>query len=252
MHYRRNFLSKVVCRLDFGEVPALKGQAKPEFSTRIEQTFPIATGKPTAVVSLMVGPKGSGIQQELSGMIWEHKKKSDGTQVLNLAPTFLSLEYGTNDYDHFPPFRAELQLAFTELQALYQVAQVTRIGLRYINEIALQQGQALDWHGLLNPNLITSVKAGLPENLDLLRSLHQIHAQRDGMSLMFHYGAFNPDYPNPLVRRHFVLDIDASRSEPTLVGEVMQHIDRLNQYCETQFEASIENGLREKLEIIND
>ncbi len=251
MHYRSNFLSKVVCRIDFGDNPALKGAATPEFSARIQDLFPVASSKATTVVSVMIGPMGSGIQQEVAGNIWEHREKPDGTKVVSLSHNFLSLEYGAKEYDHFPSFRAEFARAYTEFQALYHVAQINRIGLRFINEISRPEGGALDWNNLLKPNLIISVRAGISDGMDLLRSFHQIHVKNAAASLLVHYGLFNPDYPNPLVRRLFHLDIDASITE-TPAGEVLQCIDTLNRITETQFEASIEDGLREIMEVIND
>lgn len=251
MHYQKNFLTKIVLRLDFGEILALRGEAKPEFSDRIQTLYPIAIGKPTSTLSVTVGPKGSGIQQEITGMLWEHRKAENGTKVVSLSPTLLSVEYGQNDYDHFPPFRAEVEHVFGALQSLYQVTQVNRIGLRYINEISLQQGNALDWDNLIKPGLITSVKACLPDSMTMVRSFHQLQAQRDNLTTIFNYGLYNPDYPNPLARRQFVLDYDCFRAD-TLATEVMQTLDSLNDICEAMFEASIEEGLRSQMGVIDD
>src|SRR6266480_6218700 len=161
MHYRRNYLSKVICRIDFGEIPALKGQDKPEFSGRLQDIFPVAIGRPTSTLSLTVGPGGSGVQQELISTIWEHRKQPDGTKVLHLGPQFLALEYGQNDYDYFPPFRAEMERAYREFQNLYHVMYIARLGLRFVNEITMPQGNAMDWANLIKPDLITAVRAGL-------------------------------------------------------------------------------------------
>lgn len=101
MHYRHNFLTKVIFRLEFESVQALSGTSKPKFSDAIQALYPIAAGKPTATISVNVGPGGSGIQQQVTGMLWEHRKQPDGTQIVQLTPEFLHVEYGKGDFDDF-------------------------------------------------------------------------------------------------------------------------------------------------------
>src|SRR4051812_5170771 len=98
MRYRTNFLTKVIFRLDFDPVPALSQLAQPNppppFSGRIAQQFPVVRGQPTALLNVNIGPLGAGIQQQATGMVWEHRRVENGTRLVLLSPDFLAIEYG--------------------------------------------------------------------------------------------------------------------------------------------------------------
>lgn len=255
MHYRHNHLTKVVIRLDFGAVATLRQtvqlELKPEFSARIADPYPIVVGQPTAKLSVNIGPGGSGINQEMTGIQWFHRKTENSTCVVVLDPEFVAIEYGKDAYEHFPLFRSEVELVVTAMRELYDVSVFTRIGLRYINEIVMPQGNPLNWDGLIAPSLVTSTMAGQQADAEMVRSMHQITTRRNESDMAFNYGLNNPDFPNALARRAFVLDYDCARLGVE-ANQAMQAITQLNQFCEIMFESSIGDGLRQQMEIIND
>ena len=255
MHYQKNYLSNVVLRLDFEPVQALrqitKVDTKPEFSARFADIYPFVVGQPTANLSVVIGPTGSGINQQITGVQWNHRTEENGTRAIALASDFLSVEYGKKDYDHFPPFRTEVETALKALKELYNVTHFTRIGLRYINEISIPEGNALDWQGLISAPLIAAVMAGKDTDASVVRSMHQLHERRDDCDMIFNYGLHNPDYPNSLVRRAFILDYDCSKSGVE-AEQALQTISGLNKFCEGMFENSIDGELRNKLGVILD
>jgi uncharacterized protein (TIGR04255 family) len=255
VHYHHNHLALVVLRFDFEPIKALreilKIDVKPDFSAKISDIYPVVTGQPTASLSVMVGPSGSGINQQITGVQWTHRKVENGTRAVVLTADFLSVEYGNGDYDHFPPFRAEVEKALQALQELYHVPMFARIGLRYVNNIVFPQGNALDWGGLVSADLIKAVLAGKEDDANVVRSMHQLHVRGADCDMLFNYGLHNPDYPNALVRRAFVLDFDSSKSGVE-AGQALTAIDSLNKICETMFEHSIDQGLREQLGMIHE
>jgi uncharacterized protein (TIGR04255 family) len=255
MHYQSNHLTKVVLRLDFDPLAILsqivKNDVKPEFSARIAETFPIVVSQPTVNVSFNIGPTGAGVNQQITGMQWQHRKIQNGTCVAVLAPNFLALEYGKKDYDHFPPFRGEAEIILEVFQALYRVPTFNRIGLRYINEIVLPEGNPLDWNGLLSPDIITAVKACMPNDVDMVRSMHQLQVRANECTMLFNYGLHNPDFPNTLARRAFVLDYDGTQTG-VASNDALHVIDSLNEFCEKMFESSIEEQFRIRLGVIDD
>lgn len=255
MHYRHNHLTKVVLRLDYEPIAALRDpgtlQTKPEFSTRIAEKYPFVVSVPTTTISINLGPAGSGMNPQITGANWFHRKTENGTCVVVLAPEFAAIEYGKNDYDHFPVFRTEVALVVNALRELYSVSIFTRIGLRYINEIVLTEGNPLAWDNLIAPDLITGIKAGKQADADMVRSMHQLHIRKSECDMVFNYGLSNPDYPNALARRVFVLDYDCSRSRVD-TNESLTAIDHLNKFCESMFENSVGNDLRQKMVMINE
>ena len=249
-HYRQNYLTQVIIRVDYDALPALQSQEPTELSNRVKARFPIVTGTPVAKIVVNFSPAGSGVQQQLVGKQWEHRKEAGGTKALFFTPDHLSLEYGRGDYDHFPPFRAEFDEAFNALVQLYPDVRITRIGLRYINQIRLEQGNPLDWETYLAAGLVTSVKAGISNGATLVKSMHQLHVRRDNLNLLFHYGISNPEYPAAVSRREFVLDLDCHKMEVVPPNEVTTTITALNEMCESTFEASILPAFRALMEPI--
>lgn len=254
MHYKKNYLNNVVLRLDFDALAPLAENknvdSKLEFSTRIAKIYPIVVGQPTTTLSVNIGPAGTGVNQQVTSIQWQHRKSEKGTSVVALAPEFIAIECGKDDYDHFPAFRAEVGLTLDAFLALYQPPVFNRIGLRYINEVNIPEGNPLDWDSLLAPSLVTSAMACASKDVDMVRSMHQLTVRRDQSTMVFNYGLFNSDFPNTLARRAFVLDYDCSRTAVPQ-NEAFQVIDELNKFCETMFEASIEDGLRKLLGVID-
>lgn len=256
MHYRTNFLTKVVLRLNFDPIPALRDNARldnrPGFSARIAEQFPIVRGQPTASLNVNIGPLGAGLEQQMTGVIWDHRRVENGTQVAVLSSDSVGVEYGKNDFDHFPPFRAHARLVIDSLIAEYNPPQFTRLGLRYINEIVLPEGNPLDWDGILQPDLITATKVASGDERQIVRSMHQGIFSSGEYTTVFNYGLVNPDFPNALARRVFVLDYDCSRNGPIPAGEVLQSLDAANVVCESLFEDCIGERLRERMGVIDD
>jgi uncharacterized protein (TIGR04255 family) len=248
-HYRRNFLSRVLLRVDHDNLPSAQESA---IADRIRDHFPVVAGIPIGTLTVNVTPTASGIQQNITGMQWEHRKVAGGTKILFSTPDHLSLEYGKDDFDHFPPFRAEFEAGFNALAQVYPEIHVTRIGLRYVNLIRFDEGNPLDWDGIIKAELVSAVKAGMQRDAEMARSMHQLHTKRSNVSAVLTYGINNPEYPAVVSRRQFVLDIDSHRSELIPHNEVLPTITSLNEMCEATFEQSIDDGLRRILEPIND
>jgi hypothetical protein len=81
----------------------------------------------------------------------------------------------------------------------------------------------------------------------MARSLHQLIALRGDISVILNYGIKNPEYPNPVARRQFILDLDCYVSGVIESGEAEQQIKDVNALAEYVFEHSIEQGLRDKM-----
>jgi uncharacterized protein (TIGR04255 family) len=235
-------------RVDYDVLTALQSQERSELTSRIKDHFPLVSGQQVANILVNFAPSGSAVQQQAVGMQWEHRKEAGGTKVLFFTPDHLSLEYGRGDYDHFPPFRAEFEVAYNALIQLYPDCRITRIGLRYINQIQFDQGNPLDWEEYLAPGLVTSVKAGMLGDASLVRSLHQLHTRRGDLNLQMRYGISNPEYPAALSRREFIIDIDCHKTGIVPAGEVVATITALNEMCESEFEACILPAFREHME----
>lgn len=251
MRYKKNYLTAVVLRVDFEPIAAFKSSERPELSHRIGAAFPKLIVKPMAHISFNMGSGGTSVNQEVVGFTYEHRKSDDPLPAVTLSNDFLSIDYGTS-YEHFGVFADDVTHVYGAFAELHGEAVVKRIGLRYVNEITLEQGNALDWDDLIQTKLVASVKAGIPNGMKLARSMHQLQAFDEEATILMHYGLGNPDFPGELVRRQFILDIDAFRAGPLTAAQIVAVVRSLNSACEKIFESSIEAGLRQLMEVIND
>ena len=84
----------------------------------------------------------------------------DRTQAVTLRPDSLTIE--ATRYDGYDAFRGLLQLAFAAVEELLEPDGISRLGLRYIDEISVPGGESPNWadwiHGsLLAPSTETLV-----------------------------------------------------------------------------------------------
>lgn len=248
MHYQKNFLSKVIFRIDFNSVASsLSSSEKPKFTSKIEERFPLSVGRPVSQLSVSLTPDGAGIDQKAVAMQWDHTKVAGGTTLCSLGAEHLSLEYGPGDYTNYNDFIEDVRCVLDAFSNTFDIKCVNRVGLRYINEISIPTGNALDWAGYVRSELISSVIETIPNGCALARSMHQVVAKDDDTFIIMHYGIFNPDYPNQVARREFILDFDCYRESQTATTDLLTVVAGLNKTAESFFEYCIEDELRKEM-----
>jgi len=248
-HYRKDFLTKVIVRLDFQSVEKLSGEERPQFSHEISGRYPDVLGKQKNQFRFSMSSDGPDMSHQAQGWTWEHKNNEVGERVVEISQTHLSMEYRKSAFDNFDVFNQDFEYIYANFQRLYDVKEFNRLGLRYINEINLTEGNPLVWDNLINDGLIVGTKAGLQDEMNLVRSMHQLQAIRDEVTILFNYGIFNPDFPNAVARKNFILDIDCFFSGSMDNGEVHGRMQNANRVAEDIFESSIEDGLRKIMEV---
>lgn len=246
MCYRRDFLSGVICRVDY-PMMELSLEARDKFAAKIAERFPHTSSVPLRETSVNLTDAGGDVVHRDIGRQYTHRKTVDGTVALTIGPQALSLNLGPADYTSFADFFVDFSFALQAAIDAFSIAEFTRVGLRYVNEIRLP-GRALDWAGIINERLLPAVLAPALEGGRMLRSMHQVCDLHDDDQVLLTYGLVNPDFPAPLVQRHFILDIDSSRDYVLKRDEVEGCVRTLNQLCADTFESCIGNGLREKME----
>jgi len=252
MRYRNNYLDNVILRFEFPQINALLSTEKPELSETISANFPIVEGKRQDQIAVTVSDTGASINKSNLGWQWLCQNNEEGDKVFAIAPSFMSLEYKNQTFDYFPPYLGEFSEIFALFQDRYNVVEFTRLGLRYINVIRLDEGNPLEWNELINDNLLSGIGHNLDGDMNLARSMNQFIALKDDISLNFQYGIANPDYPNQVARKEFILDYDCVINGAIPSEEALARVDNLNDVAEHMFEKSISDGLRDLMEIINE
>ncbi|MBE9479587.1 MAG: TIGR04255 family protein [Chloroflexi bacterium] len=250
MKYEKNYLTQVIFQLNFS--PILKLDTSPgDFQEQIKEQFPHPKEGQEIKVKGSMSLKGdmkTDMSVESVRKRWMFFSE-DESKSITIASNLFNLEY--KKYQNLEATRKDFNSLWKIFQDLYHVETLERVGLRYINQIVLPSGDPLDWREYIDEEIIAAT-LGVPTPADhrLCRSTHATYWLDDDHRITFQFGIQNSDFPNPLVKREFVLDYDCSSMGPTDASDAENCLIRYNELIDTLFELNIGNGLREDMGVI--
>ena len=241
--YKKNFLTNVIVRIGFAK-PLDIEVLPPEWRKVILKYFPIAEPKKFIEFysEIKVVPK-TKFEFETGEEIteWNYYGKHREKRLV-LQKSFLSITY--TSHKRFEDLKSELLDIAGELFEVFSDIQINRLGLRYINEISLDETNFFDWEKYLNSNLLSFFNIS-ENNDDIVRGLNNLVLNYGTMILNFHYGMHNPDYPAPIRKKIFVLDYDAYYTGLQDLKDIESNLSTCHEEIKTLFEKNIEDGLRD-------
>ncbi|MDR3503882.1 MAG: TIGR04255 family protein [Legionella sp.] len=253
IEYKKNFLKNVIFRLDFNSLEQLSNNAPPEFGNVIAEKYHSPAQGEVKHLQVSISADGTKTIKEESNWIWKYEHKGSTKKSISLLKDALIFECHETGYKNFSTFEEDVCFIFNKFIDLYDVKQFGRIGLRYINEIFIPENKnPLKWQGYINPNLCNALESGIVDGSTPIRSMHQVQIKLDEIDVLFNYGIFNRDYPNPIAKPELILDYDYYISGMLEKNDVLSKLVSLNAVSRRMFEYSIENQLREKMEIIHE
>lgn len=262
--YKRNFLDRVVVRLDLLAPFAQPGAALPSVLTdQVLRRFPIAEPKQAIFQQFQVGVATQELKTKRTDVTeWRFFGREREKQLalqpgfvaeaqVPLQPGFLWIEL--KQYRTFELLREEfLAICAAFFEAFPDSPPPARLGLRYINILeGLAQDKPLtDWSGYLHPLLLETFKFPPAEDQEALsRVFHNIELAFDDLSLRFQFGMHNPDHPARMRRKSFVLDYDSYFQGAIDQAGIGPLLDRFHRKIQEYFERSIGDKTREALNV---
>jgi uncharacterized protein (TIGR04255 family) len=247
MQYKTNYLRNVIFRIDFSQQLLPNKKSIDSFYNLIKGYFPkreVLKGKVlhTQIVTKKDGNKVTQQEQNVTNYKFSDENQ---TKILMLEP-LSNINLVFNVYKNSEELKNTICLIIDAAIQIYGDIEIKRTGLRYINDIYLSEGNPFDWAPFINDSLITGLNFP-PENRNLSRSMGIIELIRDDHSVLFQYGMYNPEYPNKIARKIFVLDYDCYIKENLNASEINKKLEILQKDEEYLFESSIKEGLREKM-----
>lgn len=244
--YKRNFISRAIFRIDYPPIFKLEKESPSGFQEKIKSNFPISNIKEGNIITTGLKDKKEFIDRETFNIyefLSENKK-----HITEIAKSYLGvtlLEYGT-----FEDFKNLIEQSFSAFNQEYAPTIITRIGLRYINEIKLD-GNPLDWTNYINGNLLSSLTFVSSSKLKPTRLMNQINYLTENYSLTFNHGIFNVEYPSPITRKEFILDYDCYTKEikPEFV---LENLNEFHAIIQELFEKSIDVELKKIMGVKNE
>jgi uncharacterized protein (TIGR04255 family) len=247
--YKKNFLSNAVFKLDFPTLPDYGHEKAAEFQKLVKKEFQILQEQ-----------KGISIEHKFKGteqieakttetQKWEFFNKTK-TRIISFEFDNIIVEF--KEYTHFEDFLKIIDMVTKSLFELFPSIVSTRLGVRYINQINIEDKHPFEWDNLLNKSLLDSMNF-ISDKEDMSRHITLIELNKEDYMLRFQYGIANSLYPSPIIRKEFVLDYDCFTFESLeSPEEIMRMVKEFNKVISDMFEESIEDGLREIMETVED
>ena len=149
-------------------------------------------------------------------------------------------------YNTYNDFRRIVQIVIQTLETEDPSAKLSRIGLRYINQIFFE-GNPFEWTEFIKEPLVSSLNF-IEERNELARLMGVIELNRSEYLIRFQYGWFNSEFPNPIAKKEFALDYDCYSINETDISEVLNQIDLYHSEIKDLFKFSTKETLQEMLE----
>lgn len=239
--YKTNFLTNVIFRVDFPKILELSEKAPSEFQKKINDTFPILEEIKAHRLDFEVKSSEEDISlKQEKATAWQFSNK-EKTKKIFLDPEFVYIEY--TKYTSFEEFFTDIKFVFGTFTDLYPIKIAKRIGLRYINQIKIPAGDPFKWSGLIHENLLSTTEFVTKKD-NIVRSMHLLQLREETNNLLFQFGFFNSEYPNPIARKEFALDYDCSTDKETEISEIYAKANEFHKLIGNHFEKSILEGLR--------
>lgn len=240
--YKHTPIKKVIFRIDFlAKVPELNDSLPSEITDVIKTSFPIAEPKNVVARTLQIS-NTNVLDQNTNIKEWHfHTAERNATLIIK-EDSFAIL---INNYISFENINQVLSETIDVFFNHYKGLLSRRIGLRYINEIAIEEENPFDWNEYINPNL-TSIFNVTENPKNIIRAFHNLEIKIDEIMLKFQYGMINPDYPALIKKKIFILDLDASFTGILKHHEIDSFIKKQHLVIQNQFEYSITQKLRDK------
>jgi uncharacterized protein (TIGR04255 family) len=244
--YASDFLTEVIVKADF-EPRIVKLQKTLPVAVRkvLEVQLPIRETRDAFSGGLEISLRGGHLDSPTLRDVTPHKEWIFRSEDRAVA-VFVDMSALTLSYRSYPGF-ATLKPTFlnylTAVAASLSGAAVSRVGMRYINNIEVPEADPTEWSKYIAPALLGVF--GLPNPTGELSRVFEIVEFNYGFSqLRCQFGMPNPDYPAPIRKKLFLLDLDAYRTGLMAPDELPDLLDGFHANIKALFEQSITDGLR--------
>ena len=240
--YKTNFLKAVIFRLDFSPILVVAHELNPSFQEALRADFPKLEEQTAKTFEIKIerGEKTDSSSDEFK--VWSFFDK-DKTIKITIAYTYFAVEFFK--YVHFEHFREITEKVFSIFLTSYKPVDWKRLGLRYTNQIAFNEGHPLEWSPFINSSLTYGIENFIDNNKsDLSRAMSQFIMNRDDHQLMFSFGVYNGDeFPSRISRKEFILDYDCSTTHFE-EHEILSKLDSFHTDILRLFNNSITDDMR--------
>lgn len=238
MVYKKSFLSDVVFKINFPALLTLLDESPKKFQEAVIEDFPIL--EPLQQLEFKIENKLMDVaSKKASRTIWKFKNK-DNSESIELE--YESLAIICKKYTDYSSFKTRVSKVLKIFFNLYPQIVIKRLGVRYINQIKLQEREFFNWKKYLNNNLIMNLDF-ITKKEQIKRAINTFEISCDeDTTLIFRYGIFNETYPGRVTKKEFVLDYDCYTAVELESEQAVKKMDDFHKIIKTYFDKSIKSA----------
>jgi uncharacterized protein (TIGR04255 family) len=239
--YNKNYLKKVILRIDFPSTPLdIEENIPSSLLDIIIQKYPVFEVKEKLEKQYKITFKTDSMDIDKSDIIKEFLYyTNDKKKLIIVSKKYIHFEYMIWDKNTYKELEGTFKSIISSLFGIKDI-NVTRIGLRYINHITLGSSELapIEWDNYLNPNIISIFKVA-ENGFQISRAFQTLELMLSDIRIRFQYGMHNPDYPAPIRKRLFILDYDGYCELLQSQSELIENLGKINREIEKLFKNSI-------------
>jgi uncharacterized protein (TIGR04255 family) len=246
--YKRNFLDRVIFRVDFLNELSREILQEDKTMKSIMKHFPVMEkDKVIHEQTLQVKinkEKDDEIFQSRIESVEKNFTNQEKTRSLKFSTKYLVIEIFK--YDKYVEFISYITDIFDSLEVELSIK---RIGLRYINIFNFDKVKKFNFNKYFNKKILSfEFIDELDNKIKATRALNVQEYISDDNKLRFQYGLFNPDYPAEIKKTSFALDFDSYYQGLIDNNDaVIPKINELHYVAQFMFEKTITDKLKEEL-----
>lgn len=228
-----NFLKQVILRLDFlGEIDRSQ-QVLDDIKGAVSDILPEFETRDIVSVEMTIDQAQKTTQERRYKSFLLHNNATNNSLILEPSAIIFDLK----KYNNFNEFKVLVQRVIQNLGEQSSSIKVSKTGLRYINQIIIDEGNPFDWTELIKEPLICSLNF-INDRSELSRHVGVMELNKSDYDVRFQYGWFNSEYPNPIAKKEFLLDYDCYSKNKSDISSIIGQIDILHEEIKNLFEQS--------------
>ena len=247
--YQNNFITNFIIKLDFyNDTKEFATEIPADIVNVIKENFPRV--QPTRVLesSLEVSETKTS-RQDVNFPQWIYTDNKNQNKIV-INKKYISIESIT-----YESFKKIEDLFHPLLEKIFNIPniQVSRVGIRYINQLRKHRNffndinKISDWKKYINSDLISNIS--FIDEFNTSNLISSIEMNYDGFMVRFKYGINNINYPLPIKEPNFILDYDGFTTNLiTSMEDFKEMEENIHTKIEELFEKSINEELRNVLD----
>lgn len=241
-YYKNNYLTDVILRIDFNKIK-IDPSTINKLKSSLQKKLPVLQQIARKEIKFKI--KGSTTFTEENDTLYKFvDNDSSITKFFEFDNSHLA--YSDNKYINHSSFKDAFKEIIEFFMKDVDELRINRIGLRYINQIHIDEKEPYELDNLIDKKLSSILKVN-PLGKPIIRSMNSTEFRIDDeIRLIFRYGLFNKEYPSVPTRKEFVLDFDCYSTFIDKIEQTYDFLDKANIIMAKYFESSISEGLRKE------